>query len=94
VSKYHQVSRYGAANCGIGTMCWWQCSQLDVQLPKCCDGSAVSLQDDCVVVFDCDMFSSEGNIAAGIAELSNGQQWLGCQLWDHMSMSCHKWQSW
>jgi len=33
MGKCHQVSRCGTANYSIGTMCWWQCSWLDVQLP-------------------------------------------------------------
>jgi len=53
----------------------------------------VALHDNGIVVANGDRGGSEGNIASGIAELTNGEEWLSGKLWDHMSMACCRWEA-
>jgi len=71
------------AGAGIG----W----LDIQIPEFGGWCSVSRHDEVVVMSDGDCGCCELDFTASIAELPDGEQGLGGQLWDDVAVVCCEW---
>jgi len=86
MGKCYKISCTGAAKGGVGMESEWLAH---IQFPEFCCWGVVTLEDNSIIVADGDSVGGEGNIAPGIAQLTNGEEWLSGKKGYNVSMSCH-----
>ncbi len=88
MSKGNEIGRRSTANGSIGMGSGWgrNCAT-NVKFPKFGGRCLGTLENDTILVSDGDGGGSEGNIAAGVAELSNAEKWLGSKVGNNMAMA-------
>jgi len=87
LGNWDLVWRRGA---GLGSWGWRR--RGNVELPEASKGSALAGEDDRRVKAHGDGGGCEGNSAASVTKLSNGDQGLGVEGWDNVYLAGGKWQ--
>ncbi len=94
MSKGNKVGRRSTANGSIGMRSGWGWSwATDVKFPKFGGRCSGTLENDMILVSDGDGGGSEGNGAAGVAELSDTKKWLGSKVGNNMAMAGGQWKA-
>ena len=88
MSKGNEIGRRSTANGSIGVGSGWgRRWATNVKFPKFGGRCLGTLENDIILVSDGDSGGSEGNITAGVAELSNTEKWLGSKVGNNMAMA-------
>jgi len=88
VGKGSKIGRSSTANGSIGVGSGWGRRWATyVKFPKFGGWCLGTLENDTILVSDGDSGGSEGNVTAGVAELSNAEKWLGSKVGNNMAMA-------
>ena len=88
MSEGNEIGRRSAADGSIGVGSGsgreWAAYVNFPEFGGWCSGT---LENDTVLVTDGDIGGGEGNVTAGVAELSDAEEWLGSKVGNYMSMA-------
>ena len=88
MSKGNKIGRRSTANGSIGVGSGWGRRWATyVKFPKFGGRCSGTLENDTILVLDGDSGGSEGNVTAGVAELSNAEKRLGSKVGNNMAMA-------
>jgi len=88
MSKGNEIGRRSTANGSIGVGSGWGRQWATyVKFPKFGGRCSGTLENYTILVSDGDSGGSEGNVTAGVAELSNAEKRLGSKVGNNMAMA-------
>jgi len=90
MGKGHKVSSSSTAKCRVGMMLTLGAN---FKFPKFRSRHAFALENDGIVMANGYSGGGESNMATGIVELANGQEWLCCKLGNNMAMASGSWEA-